>query len=74
MFDGITILIYPFFVIPIISIIFAYIIEYIRQYIHQRRRKQNQLEYLSIIIIILSSNEQDYPPPYETLLFLKEEM
>jgi predicted PurR-regulated permease PerM len=73
MFDGITILIYPFFVIPIISIIFAYIIEYIRQYIHQRRREQNQLEYLSIIII-LSSNEQNYPPPYETLLFLKEEM
>ncbi len=68
MFDGITILLYPFFIIPIISIVFAYIIECIRRYIHQRRRKQNQVEYLSIII--LSSNEeQNHPPPYETLFF-----
>jgi predicted PurR-regulated permease PerM len=66
MFDGITILIYPFFLIPIISIVFAYIIDYIREYIHQRRREQIQLEYLSIIVI-LSSNQQEYPPPYESL-------
>jgi hypothetical protein len=67
MFDGITILICPIFVIPIISILCAYIIECIREYIHERRREQNQLEYLSIIIV--SSNEQDHPPPYETLFF-----
>jgi predicted PurR-regulated permease PerM len=65
MFDGVTILLYPFFLIPILSIILAYIIEYIRQYIHQRRKQQNQIEYLSVII--LSSNQVELPPAYETL-------
>ncbi len=67
MLDGILILIYPFFIIPVLSIIFAYIIECIRQYILQRRKQQNQIDYLSIII--LSSNQQNLPPTYETLFF-----
>ncbi|CAF2526367.1 unnamed protein product [Rotaria sp. Silwood2] len=67
MLDGIIILLCPFFIIPLLSIIFAYIIEFIRQYIHQRRKKQNQIKYLSIMII--SSNQQDLPPAYETLFF-----
>jgi hypothetical protein len=66
MLDGISILIYPFIIVPILSIIFAYIIECIRQYIHQRQR-QHQIKYLSLII--LSSNEQDHPPTRE-ILFL----
>jgi predicted PurR-regulated permease PerM len=72
MFDGITILIYPFFLIPILSIIFAYIIEYIRQYIHQRRKQQNRIEYLTVIILL--SNQEQFPPAYETLFFLKEKI
>ncbi|CAF1456057.1 unnamed protein product [Rotaria sordida] len=71
MLDGIIILLCPFFIISLISIIFAYIIEYIRRYINQRRKTQNQIQYLSIIIIntSLSSNQQDFPPAYETLFF-----
>ncbi|CAF1381313.1 unnamed protein product [Rotaria sordida] len=56
--DGIIILLCPFFIIPFISIIFAYIIEYIRRYIKQRRKKQNQIQYLSMIIIISRSSNQ----------------
>jgi hypothetical protein len=67
MLDGIAVLICPFLIVPILSIIFAYIIECIRQYIHRRRRQDEQIKYLSIII--LSSNEQDHPPLYETLFF-----
>ncbi|CAF4219266.1 unnamed protein product, partial [Rotaria sordida] len=55
---GIIILLCPFFIIPFISIIFAYIIEYIRRYIKQRRKKQNQIQYLSMIIIISRSSNQ----------------
>jgi len=65
MLDGIAVLLCPFLIVPIISIIFAYIIECIRQYIHRRRRQHDQIEYLSIII--LSSEEEDHPPAYETL-------
>ena len=67
MFDGIGILIYPFILVPIISIFFAYIIDCLRQYIHRRRRERNQLEYFSMII--LSSKDQEHPPAYETLFF-----
>ena len=70
MLDGIIILICPFLIVPIFSIILAYIIEYIRQYILRRRKQQNHVEYLSVII--LSSNEQDLPPAYETLFLGKD--
>jgi hypothetical protein len=69
MLDGIAILLCPFLIVPIVSIILAYMIECLRRYIHQRRRRrqQNQIEYFSIII--LSSNDQDHLPAYETLFF-----
>jgi len=65
MLDGIVVLLCPFLIVPIVSIIFAYIIECIRQYIYRRRRQHDQIKYLSIII--LSSKEEDYPPAYESL-------
>ncbi|UJR09110.1 hypothetical protein I4U23_013357 [Adineta vaga] len=67
MFDGMIILVYPLVIIPILSFIFAYIIECIRNSILQRRKRQNQENYLRIIR--LSSNEEDFPPAYETLFF-----
>lgn len=69
MFDGIAILLCPFLIIPFVSILIAYLIEYIRLYLSHRRQKQHeQMKYLSLIIV-QSSNQSNSPPAYETLFF-----
>jgi len=65
MFDGITILIYPFVLIPILSIILAYLIDYI----YQRRKQQHQIKYLTMLILSLNQQQEQIPPAYETLFF-----
>jgi hypothetical protein len=69
MLDGRLILLCPFFIVFILSIILAYIIECIREYFLQQQKRRYQIEYLSIVV--LSFNETNLPSSYKTLFFSK---